>query len=125
MGPVLPFLTDSPSQLDQAVREIAAAGATHVSPIVLHLRTGAKEWFASWLRECYPDLVPAYAKLYGGRAYAPAKYQDSIAAQVTELARKYGVGRASPAAARRLPTKAAADVGSAAAELRDTQLTLL
>ena len=42
MGPVLPFLTDSPSQLDRAVRDIAAAGATHVSPIVLHLRTGAQ-----------------------------------------------------------------------------------
>ncbi len=125
MGPVLPFLTDSPSQLDRAVREIAATGATHVSPIVLHLRTGAREWFWSWLRECYPDLVPAYAKLYGGRAYAPASYQQSISAQVAELARKYGVGRASPAAARRLPAKATAEVGSAAAELRDTQLTLL
>jgi DNA repair photolyase len=125
MGPVLPFLTDSPSQLERAVREIAAAGATHVSPIVLHLRTGAREWFWSWLQDCYPDLVPAYAKLYGGRAYAPQSYQRSISAQVAELARKYRVGRASPAAARRLPVTATAEVGPAAAELRDTQLTLL
>lgn len=107
------------------MREIAATGATHVSPIVLHLRTGAREWFWSWLRECYPDLVPAYAKLYGGRAYAPASYQQSISTQVAELARKYGVGRANPAAARRLPADATAEAGSAAAELRDTQLTLL
>jgi DNA repair photolyase len=129
MGPVLPFLTDSPSQLERAVREIAATGATHVSPIVLHLRTGAKEWFGSWLRECYPDLVPAYAKLYAGRAYAPASYQNSIAAQVAELARKYGVGRASPAAARRVPASktrgTAAEMGAASGALRDTQLTLL
>jgi DNA repair photolyase len=129
MGPVLPFLTDSPAQLDRAVRDIAAAGATHVSPIVLHLRTGAKEWFGSWLRECYPDLVPAYAKLYGGRAYAPARYQESIGAQVAELARKYGIGRASPAVARRLPASksgtSAAEIGSASGALRDTQLTLL
>jgi DNA repair photolyase len=125
MGPVLPFLTDSPSQLERAVRAIAATGATHVSPIVLHLRTGAREWFWSWLREYYPDLVPAYAKLYGGRAYAPQSYQHSISALVAELARKYGVGRASPAAARRLPVNATAGVGEGAAELRDTQLTLL
>lgn len=129
MGPVLPFLTDSPSQLDRAVRDIAAAGATHVSPIVLHLRTGAKEWFGSWLRDCYPDLVPAYAKLYGGRAYAPASYQAAIAAQVAELARKYGVGRASPAAARRLPASepaaTAAEIGAASGAFRDTQLTLM
>ena len=45
MGPVVPFLSDSPDQLDEAVRKIAAAGATHVSPIVLHLRPGAREWF--------------------------------------------------------------------------------
>jgi DNA repair photolyase len=129
MGPVLPFLTDSPSQLDRAVRDIAASGATHVSPIVLHLRTGAREWFESWLRECYPDLVPAYAKLYGGRAYAPSSYQAAIAAQVAELAGKYGVGRASPATARRVRASktaaSGAEIGGASGALRDTQLTLL
>jgi DNA repair photolyase len=129
MGPVLPFLTDSPAQLDRAVREIAAAGATHVSPIVLHLRTGAREWFSSWLHDCYPDLVPAYEQLYGGRAYAPSSYQSAISAQVADLAAKYGVGRASPARARRLPAgepaASAAEMGAGSGVLRDTQLTLL
>jgi DNA repair photolyase len=103
MGPVLPFLTDSPDQLDRAVREIAAAGAVHVSPIVLHLRPGAREWFLAWLGEARPELVERYARLYGSRAYAPAAYQRKIAGQVADLARKYGVGRASPARARRVP----------------------
>jgi DNA repair photolyase len=136
MGPVLPFLTDSPGQLDRAVRDIAAAGATHVSPIVLHLRTGAREWFVSWLRACYPELVPAYAELYGGKAYAPKSYQAEISAQVAGLARKYGVGRASPAAARRVPAgettanaggaaASAVEVGAASGALRETQLSLL
>jgi len=103
MGPIVPFLSDSPAQLDRAVRLIAAAGATHVSPIVLHLRTGAREWFLSWLREAHPELVDRYAELYRGRAYAPAEYQQRISEQVGALARKYGVGRATPRAARRLP----------------------
>jgi DNA repair photolyase len=103
MGPIVPFLSDSPAQLDRAVRLIAAAGATHVSPIVLHLRTGAREWFLAWLREAHPELVGKYAGLYGGRAYAPADYQRRISEEVSELARKYGVGRATPRAARRLP----------------------
>ena len=103
MGPVLPFLTDSPADLDRAVREIAAAGAVHVTAIVLHLRPGAREWFQRWLQQWHPELVGAYAGLYGGRAYAPASYQRKVTDQVTELARKYGVGRASPAVARRLP----------------------
>jgi DNA repair photolyase len=133
MGPVLPYLTDSASQLDRAVREIAAAGAVHVSPIVLHLRTGAREWFLSWLRECYPELVPAYATLYGGKAYAPASYQRAISEQVAELARKYDVGRASPAVARRVPAPggtataaaSAGEVGAASGAMRETQLSLL
>jgi DNA repair photolyase len=107
MGPVVPFLSDSPEQLDAAVRQIANAGAAHVSPIVLHLRPGAKEWFERWLRETRPDLVGAYRDLYRGRAYAPAAYQRQIGEQVADLARKYGVGRASPARARRLERSAA------------------
>jgi DNA repair photolyase len=102
MGPVIPYLTDSPAALERTVREIAASGAAHVTPIVLHLRPGAREWFLSWLREQRSDLVGPYAQLYGRRAYAPADYQRKIADQVTELARKYGVGRMSPAGARRL-----------------------
>ncbi len=103
MGPIVPFLSDSPAQLEAAVRQIAATGATHVSAIVLHLRTGAREWFMSWLREQHPELVPRYAELYAGRAYAPAEYQQRISGQVAELARTHGVGRATPRSARRLP----------------------
>jgi DNA repair photolyase len=103
MGPIVPFLSDSPAQLEAAVRQIAATGATHVSAIVLHLRTGAREWFTSWLREQHPELIPRYAELYAGRAYAPAEYQKRISGQVAELARSYGVGRATPRSARRLP----------------------
>jgi DNA repair photolyase len=105
MGPVLPFLSDSRGQLAETVRQIAAAGAALVSPIVLHLRPGAREWYLRWLRDHHPGLVSAYAKLYGSRAYAPREYQQQIAAQVSELASQSGVGRASPARARRLPRR--------------------
>jgi DNA repair photolyase len=92
MGPVVPFLSDSPAQLEAAVRRIAEAGATHVSPIVLHLRTGAREWFLQWLRENHPALLPRYQDLYGRRAYAAKDYQARISDQVHELAKRYGVG---------------------------------
>jgi DNA repair photolyase len=100
MGPVVPFLSDSPAQLDAAVRRIAEAGATHVSPIVLHLRPGAREWFLQWLGEHHPALVPRYDALYRRSAYAPKDYQARIGEQVRDLARRYGVGAASPAAGR-------------------------
>jgi DNA repair photolyase len=102
MGPVLPFLTDSPAELERTVRLAAEAGAAHVTPIVLHLRPGAREWYLKWLGENFPDLVGAYQSLYGRSAYAPKSYQRQIAEQVREFAERYGVGRASPAGARRL-----------------------
>jgi DNA repair photolyase len=100
MGPVLPFLTDSPGQLEATVRLIAEAGAAHVTPIVLHLRPGAREWFLGWLGEQFPELEDSYRRLYGAGAYAPKAYQRQITEQVRELAVRYGVGRASPGQAR-------------------------
>ena len=93
MGPVVPFLSDSPAQLAAAVRQAAEAGAVHVTPIVLHLRPGAREWFLGWLREAHPELVPRYAELYGRGAYARKEYQARITGTVRELAERYGVGR--------------------------------
>lgn len=103
MAPVLPYLTDSPAQLERTVKEIAAAGATHLSPIVLHLRPGAREWWLAWLSREHPRLVPRYLELYGRGAYAPKAYQERITAQIRELAARHGIGRASPARARRVP----------------------
>jgi DNA repair photolyase len=130
MGPVLPFLSDSPGQLAETVRQIAAAGAASVTPIVLHLRPGAREWFLAWLAEHHPDLVPRYRRLYGSGAYAPKDYQRRISACVAELAARYGVGSATPAAARRLrhlpPTARAAVGDDALAESKHgVQLSLL
>jgi DNA repair photolyase len=102
MGPVLPFLSDSPAQLAATVRMIATTGATHVTPIVLHLRPGAREWFFRWLREHHPGLVGRYLELYGGGAYAPKDYQARIAGQVRELADKHGVGHPGPRGAREI-----------------------
>jgi DNA repair photolyase len=118
MGPVVPYLSDSPAQLEAAVRQIAATGAAHVTPIVLHLRPGTREWFLGWLRAAHPELVPRYAALYRRGAYAPRAYQEEIAGQVRELAARYGVGGSSPRQARAIP---AASPVAAAPE----QLTLL
>ena len=96
MGPVVPFLSDSPAQLDAAVGQIAATGATHVMPIVLHLRPGTREWFLRWLGAHHPGLVGRYLDLYGRSAYAPKSYQARIAGQVRELAEKHGIGRPRP-----------------------------
>ncbi len=100
MAPILPHLTDSSEQLDATVRAIAEAGARSISPLVLHLRPGAQEWYLGWLEREHPELLPRYRELYGRGAYAPKSYQADVAARVARLARQYGVGRATLAEAR-------------------------
>ena len=57
MAPILPGLTDTDESIDATVAAIAAAGATGVTPLALHLRPGAREWYAAWLGREPPDLV--------------------------------------------------------------------
>jgi len=105
MAPIIPFLSDSDEAIEETMKAIAEAGATHVVPIVLHLRKGgSREWWMRWLREHRPGLVPRYRELYGESAYAPKEYQKQIGATVAALARRHGIGRpTSGGRARRIP----------------------
>jgi DNA repair photolyase len=128
MGPIVPFLSDSPEQLEEAVRRIAASGAAHVTPIVLHLRPGTREWYLRWLQDNHPELVRRYLRFYGRGAYAPKAYQSEISGRVRELAKKYGVGATSPAASRRIGPpidEAAATAPARPPQPEQLQLSLL
>ncbi len=96
MAPILPFLTDSDEHLEATVAAIAEAGADSITPIVLHLRPGAREWYLGWLGGARPDLVLQYERLYSGGAYAPREYTRVITSRVAELARGYGIGNRPP-----------------------------
>ena len=123
MAPVIPFLSDSPGQLRTTVRAIAAAGASSVTPLTLHLRPGAREWFMGWLGENHPGLVRHYEALYAGGAYAPNWYQRRITRQVHELAAEYGIGPTSPGTARGVNPPVTVEEEPEAPQ--STQLTLL
>ncbi|MGW0498578.1 Rv2578c family radical SAM protein [Streptomyces sp. NPDC003007] len=103
MAPVIPFLSDSPAQLRATVRAVAACGATSVTPLVLHLRPGAREWFMAWLGRHHPHLVARYERLYAEGSYAPKWYQRRITRQVHELAEEYGIGPTRARTPRRIP----------------------
>lgn len=101
------------------VGAIAESGATSVTPLVLHLRPGAREWFTAWLGEHHPHLVERYERMYAGGSYAPTRCQPQITRQVHELAAEFGIGPSGRGAARPItaperPVRAA-----------PTQLTLL
>jgi len=93
LAPVLPCLTDSFDQLRAAVRRAAEAGAVEVTPVVLTLPPGAREWYLAWLAEEHPGLVRRYGELYASGPLAAAGYRERITAEVARLAEVYGVGR--------------------------------
>jgi DNA repair photolyase len=132
MAPILPYLTDSPGQLQETVRAIAEAGAGSVTPLVLHLRPGAREWYLAWLEREHPELVARYQELYGAGAYAPKEYRQRISGQVAALARHYGIGAGPPGEPSRRPdprtaerTGARPESTSATTNSRADQLTVL
>jgi DNA repair photolyase len=92
LAPVLPWLTDSIERLDDAVGQIAEAGATGLTVVPLHLRPGAREWFFGWLEREHPELVPGYRRLYGRSAYVAKDYRTWLAARVAPLVRRHGLG---------------------------------
>ncbi|MBW4717024.1 intein-containing Rv2578c family radical SAM protein [Saccharothrix obliqua] len=91
IAPVLPGLTDGAEQLDALLAEIAAAGATGVTVLPLHLRPGAREWFGRWLVRERPDLVDGYRRLYARGAYVDPRYRRWLAARVRPLLRRHGL----------------------------------
>ncbi len=102
LAPVLPGLTDGVAELDAALGAIAAAGATGVTVIPLHLRPGAREWFMAWLRDAHPELVPRYEQLYARRAYVPAEYRTWLSERVAPLLKEHGLDRQKGGAARKV-----------------------
>ncbi|MFF5207521.1 radical SAM protein [Streptosporangium sp. NPDC000396] len=96
MAPILPLLTDSPDQLAATVRRVADAGAVSITPHVLRLPPGAREWYLAWLGERYPALEARYGELYGKGPDADPTYVQRITGQVLQLAARYGMGPTRP-----------------------------
>ncbi|MDG4803075.1 intein-containing Rv2578c family radical SAM protein [Micromonospora sp. WMMD980] len=103
MAPILPGLSDDEESIDATVAAITASGAADVTPLALHLRPGAREWYARWLAREFPHLVPRYRRLYQSGAYAPQVYQREVTARVRMAARRHGLHRGEVGDNRRLP----------------------
>ncbi|GAA1599424.1 DNA repair photolyase [Actinoplanes couchii] len=116
MAPILPGLTDTEESIDETVAGIAAAGAASVTPLALHLRPGAREWYAAWIGREHPHLSARYRELYGNGSYLPKVYQEEIGARVRLAARRHGLHR--PEHQRRPPAERRS-------EKQSEQLTLL
>jgi hypothetical protein len=77
-----------------------------VTGLPLHLRPGAREWYAAWLAREHPKLVNRYRSLYRSGSYLPKEHQREIVARVSQAARRHGLVRAEPGEARSVPDHA-------------------
>jgi DNA repair photolyase len=105
MAPILPGLTDTDTSIDETVAAIARVGAASVTPLALHLRPGAREWYGGWLARTRPDLLPRYRELYRGGSYAPQAYQRGLTALVREAARRHGIDQPAMGEHRRVTSR--------------------
>jgi DNA repair photolyase len=92
VAPILPGLSDTREQLDDVVRACVDAGATSISPVLLHLRPGVKEHYLGWLADARPDLLEQHQRLYRG-SYAPAQERERITNLVRDLVHEQGGAR--------------------------------
>jgi len=85
VAPILPGITDDPKKIRDVIRSAIDAGATHISPILLHLRPTVREEYMGWLRENYPDLVPRYDEMYARSAYGPKEARNALGRTVGRI----------------------------------------
>jgi DNA repair photolyase len=98
--PVIPFVTDSPQSMDQAVRAAKTAGARFVVCAGMALKPGRQqEHFLSVLRRHAPDAEHQYGIIYSGSdpwGGAKPAYHASLAELFDRIARTHAIPQRVP-----------------------------
>jgi len=82
IAPLMPGINDAPEQVEPLLEMAAAAGATSIGGVALHLRGEVRGVFMSWLKAQRPDLLARYEELYRRGAYAPQQERERLARMV-------------------------------------------
>jgi DNA repair photolyase len=78
IAPLMPGINDAPHQVEPLLEMAAAAGATSIGGVALHLRGEVRQVFMDWLRTQRPDLVSRYEELYRRGAYMPQAERERL-----------------------------------------------
>jgi DNA repair photolyase len=89
--PVLPGITDNPSDLEALVKRVSEAGATYVGACAVRLKSTAKKRYLPFIEQEFPHLAERYRNTFGNSAYAGEKYREGLARFFEKLCDKYGV----------------------------------
>jgi DNA repair photolyase len=82
IAPLMPGINDAPHQLEPLLEMAAAAGATSIGGVALHLRDEVRQIFMDWLTAQRPDLLARYEEMYRRGAYAPREERERLSQMV-------------------------------------------
>ncbi|MTE14992.1 Rv2578c family radical SAM protein [Nocardia aurantiaca] len=97
VAPIIPYLTDSNTHLDELFAAIAEAGAAGVTAFPMHLRGSTRGWFLNWLAEAHPALMRRYRQLYGRGTSVTPEYSAWLRGRIEPLLEKHRLNRDRPA----------------------------
>jgi len=89
--PVLPGITDNPSDLDALVKRVAEAGATYVGACALRLQSSARKRYLPFIAQEFPHLEERYRNTYASSYNAGERYREGLARFFDKLCAKYRV----------------------------------
>ena len=94
--PVLPGITDNPADLDDVVRQVASAGATHVNACALRLRATARARYLPFIAEHFPHLADRYARSYAAGHTLSDHYRAGLRRFFESLCARVGISFGAP-----------------------------
>jgi DNA repair photolyase len=89
--PVLPGITDNPSDLEALVKRVSEAGATYVGACALRLRVTARKRYLPFIAQEFPHLEERYRNTYEKSYNAGEKYREGLAQFFDRICAKYRV----------------------------------
>jgi DNA repair photolyase len=101
-APVLPEITDRPSDLDALVKAASEASATYIFASALFLKPCSAAVFLPFVKEHFPELSERYRLRYTDRAFLPKAYTEHLSRLMSSLRQKYRIGERRLAQRRRI-----------------------
>jgi len=98
--PVIPFLTDTPTMMEEAIKAATGTGLDYIVFGGMTLKEGRqKEYYMQIIREHFPGIEKSYAEVYRESPWGQANnsYYASVTASFNTLIKKYRIPRRIPA----------------------------
>jgi DNA repair photolyase len=102
--PVLPFIEDTPENIQAVVERAAASGARYIVPwFGMSQRDRQREYYHAQLDRLFPGLREKYVCAFGDRYGCPARGAARLGALFQTLCSQYGIATHVPQSAPKAP----------------------